>query len=315
MRGKDIIIIGCAFFLINTVSSQIERIISSRAIRININDSIDNDTAIKILLNEYQYFAEQNLIPHEDAAACLNNIGRQYLIKKEHLESIKYFKKALSMYQGLNSNKSIENSILTLHNMGITYAEFYEIDSAKFYYKLALKKWMEAKIPKNEELNYIYESAVDFFNEYGSDEELQEIKELRFLNQPAPDFNVLTRNGTVLSLSHFQDKWLLLDFWASWCGPCLREMPNLRHIDSSFANLSVLGISVDEDIESWNNRIDEFSLSWTQALDNTPTYGSTAEKYGSRSIPLTVLIDPKGIIRAYGLRGDRLTESIETLTK
>lgn len=315
MRGKDIIIFGCAFFLINTVSGQIDRIIASRQIRLSVTDSMNYDTAIQIFQNEYQYFADHNLIPHEDAAACLNNIGRHYLLKKEYAESITYFKKAVNLYSALNSLKSQENFAVTYNNIAITYVDFGEIDSAKHYYKLALQKCMEQTSTTFGSTKEIYESAIDFFNEYGSDEELQEIKELRFLNQPAPDFNLLTRNGNVLSLYHFQDKWLLLDFWASWCGPCLREMPNLRHIDSSFANLSVLGISVDEDIESWKNRIDEFSLSWTQALDNTPTYGSTAEKYGSRSIPLTVLIDPKGIIRAYGLRGDTLTETIETLTK
>jgi peroxiredoxin len=315
MKGKYIIFIGFALFIVNTVSSQIERIISSRQIRLSITDSMNYDTAIRIFQTEYQYFADNHLLPHEDATSCLNNIGRHYLLKGNYGESIRYFKKSINSYSKLNSLKSQENCILTYNNIGIAYVDSNEIDSAKHYYKLALQKCMAFASASVETINYIYGSAIDFFNEYGTDEELQEIKELRFLNRPAPDFNLLTKQGKVLSLSHYRGKWLLLDFWASWCGPCLREMPNLRHIDSSFTNLSVLGISVDEDIESWINRIAELDLSWTQALDNTQTYGSTAQKYGSQRIPLTVLIDPEGTIRAYGLRGDSLTETIEKLTK
>lgn len=216
-----------------------------------------------------------------------------------------YFKRAISMYKKLGSEKAQHNSILTYNNLGVTYEQAWEIDSAKHYFREAVVTWLTSASFPNENMLFIYESAENYFYNYGSDEELQELKNLRWVGQKAPEFNVVSPTGKIISLSLFRGKWVLLDFWASWCGPCLREVPNLKHIDSSF-DIEILGISVDSEIDSWKYRMEEYALTWHQGLDNTESYGSTATKYGASRIPLTVVIDPNGIIKAYGLRGEAL---------
>jgi len=84
-------------------------------------------------------------------------------------------------------------------------------------------------------------------------------------------------------------------------------------LDKAFPQIKIVSISVDEDLNSWTDQIENFQLTWEQLIDHNDSRVSIAEKYGASRIPLTVLIDPEGIIRAYGLRGDELISKIEML--
>ena len=300
--------------------TQIEGVIESRALRLNISDTLASDSILKNINKAYQFFVDQNLLPHEDAAACLNNLGNEYLRIEDFTKALEKFHASLNMYRRLNSQKSKEHYIVTLHNVAILYREFskseYELqDSAKFYYLFALKEALNFRYFPKEKLNSLFEDAANYYYEYASDEEITALKNLKYLNKPAAEFNALTDKGRVISLSTYANQWVLLDIWASWCGPCIRQFPKLKYIDSAFKNVQIIGVSVDEDIESWKYRIEEYALPWVQALDNTQNFESIATLYGAYRIPLTVLIDPQGIIRAYGLSGDELIETMQTLLK
>ncbi len=318
---RYLILFFAIIYGVSPAFTQIEGVIESRNLRLKLlKDTIHSDSTIKNIHRAYQYFVDQNLLPHEDAAACLNNLGVQYLDLNEYPKALEYFHASLDMYRKLQSQKSKQNFIVTAHNIAIVYKQYGDIenrlvDSGKFYYMLALKEALDYKHFPQERLNGIFEDAAKYYHEYAYDEEIAALKNLKYLNKPAAEFNALTDKGRVISLSSYSGQWVLLDIWASWCGPCIKQFPKLKHIDSTFKKVKIIGISVDEDIESWKYRIEEYRLPWVQALDQTPGFESIATLYGAYRIPLTVLIDPQGIIRAYGLRGDELIETIETLVK
>ncbi|MBF6628951.1 MAG: AhpC/TSA family protein [Proteiniphilum sp.] len=139
------------------------------------------------------------------------------------------------------------------------------------------------------------------------------------VGNPAPDFRVNDSGGNPVSLSdHFgKDKYLFLDFWASWCGPCRRENPNIvsayqKYKDRGF---DVFAVSLDRDRESWLAAIEKDNLTWTQVSDLLLWDSGPAKLYGVRAIPSNFLIDENGIIVAKNLRGEELDKTLEDLLR
>ena len=133
----------------------------------------------------------------------------------------------------------------------------------------------------------------------------------------APDFIQNDTSGRPVSLSSFRGKYVLLDFWASWCGPCRDANPTLRKIYQQFhdKNFTILGVSLD-DIErknSWLKAIKQDSLLWTQVSDLKHWENQVVKLYGVKAIPQNFLIDPKGVIVARGLSTEELEEKLNQL--
>lgn len=130
------------------------------------------------------------------------------------------------------------------------------------------------------------------------------------IGQTFTDFVAVTPEGNQLSLSDFVGKsdYLLVDFWASWCGPCRRSMPGLKELLAAHSNLSVLGVSVDNDEDAWKKAIVDLGLTWSQLLDSSE---QGSEAYGIAAIPHTILISRDGIIVARNPSHDE----IESLLK
>lgn len=131
----------------------------------------------------------------------------------------------------------------------------------------------------------------------------------------APDFEGLTPEGKSIKLSDHFGKYLLLDFWASWCGPCRRENPNLvkayqKYHDKGF---EIFAVSLDKDKEAWLKGIKDDNLSWTHVSDLAFWNSAAAKLYGVRAIPANVLIDPNGVIVGRNLRGEDLDKKLEEL--
>ena len=124
----------------------------------------------------------------------------------------------------------------------------------------------------------------------------------------APDFTMNTPDGVPMKLSDHRGKVLLVDFWASWCGPCRRENPNVvaaykKYHDKGF---DVLGVSLDKDKERWVQAIEKDGLLWHHVSDLKSWQNEAAKLYGVSSIPATVLLDAEGRIIARNLRGPQL---------
>lgn len=125
----------------------------------------------------------------------------------------------------------------------------------------------------------------------------------------APDFMRKDIHNEDVSLLQYRGKYVLLDFWASWCAPCRAENPNVLEAYNSYKskNFTVVGLSVDrkEDRGKWLNAVKSDRLPWTQIIDSEDKK-STADLYSIKSIPANYLINPDGIIIAKNLRGKQL---------
>ena len=140
------------------------------------------------------------------------------------------------------------------------------------------------------------------------------------LHQPGSSFKDLelqTPQGATKRLSDYCGKgnYVLVDFWASWCGPCRAEMPRVKALYEKYhaKGFEIVGISLDNDKAAWTGAIQRMNLSWPHLSDLKGWQSTAAATYGISSIPATLLIDPQGKIVAFGLRGDQLDAKVAEL--
>ena len=124
-------------------------------------------------------------------------------------------------------------------------------------------------------------------------------------------------NGKTHKLSQYagKGKWVLLDFWASWCGPCQEEMPNVIDAYNKFhgKGFEIVGISLDEDKDEWLGAVEGWGMPWIQLSDLNGWKCKAAQKYGIDGVPTSFLIGPDGVIEACDLRGDELSEFLSSV--
>jgi thiol-disulfide isomerase/thioredoxin len=135
------------------------------------------------------------------------------------------------------------------------------------------------------------------------------------INSKAITFSQADTSGRMISLSSFKGKYLLIDFWASWCGPCRAESPNIKIAYDRYQSkgFEVLGVSLDNDKNAWIKAINKDGLKWTNVSDLQGWKNSVAKKYIVEAVPANYLLDREGKIIAKNLRGEALLNKLTEL--
>lgn len=164
----------------------------------------------------------------------------------------------------------------------------------------------------------VMRTAIDLkLNEHPYTKQLDEFIRLAEFNvgSTIPDFTLPDQNGKMVSVKDFRGKYVLIDFWASWCGPCLREMPNVVKLykECKGKNFEILGISLDKDKNAWTAAVKKNGMKWVQVCDLKMWGTEPVKLCNVRAVPYTVLIDPEGKVVALNLRGEELIAKVKEI--
>jgi peroxiredoxin len=212
-----------------------------------------------------------------------------------------------------------ERLALIENEMKETYKKFI-LDHPQSY--ISLMALMDYQMQEVNEIDFLLKSLSPELQQTEEGKYLAmqvSISKVTAIGSVAPDFSQDDPEGKPVRLSDFRGKYLLLDFWASWCGPCRKENPNVVNAYNKYKNknFEILGVSLDNPgaRQNWLNAILKDGLTWPQVSDLKGWQNAVAQQYSIQSIPQNFLLDPNGVIIAKNLRGEKLNEVLSELLK
>lgn len=131
----------------------------------------------------------------------------------------------------------------------------------------------------------------------------------------APEIELPDKDGNMIKLSSLKGKYVFIDFWASWCGPCRAEIPTLVKIYDKYKSkgFEIFGVSIDSKREDWQKAVNDLKMTWPQVIDLNAWNGNVTKSYAIVGIPTTMLLDKDGKIIARNLRGEKIIEKLKEI--
>jgi peroxiredoxin len=277
----------------------------------NAEDSEKTATVRGSKDNEDLYTFQSYLNDYTEKSSRLSNYLSQ-LERGNHKDSVLIISKE---FEKLNTDhqtfiKSYSDSIMpsmavfkTLHYLDI----YSNLD-----YLVSLAIRMKQEMPKNK-YTATYASEITRMAEEKRREDERELNSPVGIGKQAPEISLNNADGVNFKLSSLKGKYVLIDFWASWCTPCRYESPNLVKAYEKYKNrnFEILSVSLDQNKDAWLRAIKQDHFTWKNISDLKGWQSSIVPTYEIQGIPATFLIDPKGIIIAKNLRGPDLEKKLE----
>lgn len=222
---------------------------------------------------------------------------------------IKEFDTLLAEHKG---NKSDEVAQILVMKALLFIQVFEETESG-----IKMLESLKKDFPETTQGKQAEEMITSIKKKIETDARVAEIQKGLAVGKPFPDFNEKDLNGNPLSVSQFKGKVVLVDFWATWCGPCIAELPNVLQTYEKYnkQGFEIIGISLDRTEDKLTSFVRKRKMTWPHYFDGDAWQSKLVAKYGIQGIPATFLIDQEGNIAAKNLRGPALEEEVAKLLK
>ena len=269
----------------------------------------NNEEELKVLVQKSTDFVR--------SFAKYKRVDEVYYYLGNALVRLERVKEGITVFEKLNKElpdaRYVPPSLLEL---GLAYDKLSQHDKANATYKKLIehKKFgsrSQAKLAKKILEQEITERKGQLPNR---PQNPQGIGKVDWVGKPAPEFKVKDLKGKEISLEKYRGKVVLLDFWATWCGPCIAELPNVQKTYEKYKDkkFEIIGISLDRSATKLDNFLKKRELPWVHYWDDGD---KVADQYRVTAIPSMFLLDGKGIIRTTNLRGAKLEKAVDALVK